>query len=87
MKKLNEFIGKVGYDKVAHFAIAGWMVSAASPYGFKWMAIVFVCVALLSLIKELFLDEKFDLGDIAAACLGMFVSLVLYIPWDIMTDV
>ena len=44
MKKLNELISKVGYDKVAHFAIAGWAVSAASAYGFKWMAIVFVCV-------------------------------------------
>lgn len=84
MKKLNELIGKVGYDKVAHFAIAGWAVSAASAYGFKWMAIVFVCVMLLSLIKEALLDENFDWGDIAAAFLGMFTSFILYIPWDSM---
>ena len=81
---LNNLISKVGYDKLAHFAIAGWLVSAASAYGMKWMAIVFTCVMILSLIKELFLDEKFDWGDIAAAFLGMFVSLVLYIPWDSM---
>ena len=85
MKKLNELISKVGYDKVAHFAIAGWLVSAASAYGFKWMAIVFVCVMLLSVIKEALLDEKFDWGDIVAACLGMLLSLVLYIPFDAMT--
>lgn len=86
MKKLNELISKVGYDKVAHFAMAGWAVSAASAYGFKWMAIVFTCVMILSLIKELFLDDSFDWGDIAAAFLGMFVAMVLYIPYDIMTD-
>ncbi|MBR2456110.1 MAG: hypothetical protein IKB31_02975 [Bacteroidaceae bacterium] len=84
MKVLNNLISKVGYDKVAHFAIAGWLVSAASAYGFKWMAIVFVCVMLLSVIKEALLDEKFDWGDIVSAALGMFVSLILYIPWDSM---
>lgn len=86
MKKLNELISKVGYDKVTHFAIAGWAVSAASAYGFKWMAIVFTCVMLLSVIKEALLDEKFDWGDIAAAALGMFVSFILYIPWDSMHE-
>lgn len=85
MKKLNNLISKVGYDKVAHFAIAGWAVSAASAYGFKWMAIVFVCVMILSVIKEALLDEKFDWGDIVSAFLGMFLSLVLYIPFDAMT--
>lgn len=86
MKKLNELISKVGYDKVAHFAIAGWAVSAASAYGFKWMAIVFVCVMLLSVIKEALLDEKFDWGDIVSAFLGMLTSLILYIPWDSMHE-
>ena len=86
MKVLNNLIGKVGYDKVAHFAIAGWAVSAASAYGFKWMAIVFTCVMLLSVMKEALLDENFDWGDIVAAFLGMFVSLVLYIPWDSMHE-
>ena len=86
MKKLNELIGKVGYDKVVHFAIAGWAVSAASAYGFKWMVIVFTCVMLLSVIKEALLDKKFDWGDIAATFIGMLVSLVLYIPWDSMHE-
>lgn len=86
MKKLNELISKVGYDKVAHFAIAGWAVSAASAYGFKWMAIVFTCVMLLSVIKEALLDENFDWGDIVASFLGMFASLVLYIPLDSMHE-
>lgn len=54
MKKLNELIGKV-----AHFAIVGWVVSAASAYGFKWMAIMFVCVMLLSVIKEALLEDGF----------------------------
>ena len=86
MKKLNKLISKVGYDKVAHFAIAGWAVSAASAYGFKWMAIVFTCVMLLSFIKEALLDEKFDWGDIVSAFLGMFTSFILYIPWDSMAE-
>jgi hypothetical protein len=86
MKLLNNLITKVGgYDKVAHFAISGWLVSAMSVYGFKYMAIMFVAVLILSVIKELFLDEEFCLGDIAASCLGMFAALVMYIPYDAMT--
>lgn len=85
MKLLNDLITKVGgYDKVTHFAISGWLVSAMSVYGFKYMAIMFVAVLILSVIKELFLDEEFCLGDIVASCLGMFAALVMYIPYDAM---
>lgn len=87
MKALDKLVSRVGgYDKVAHFSIGGWILSASAVYGFKWMAISFVAVLVLSVIKEMFLDDEFNLGDIAATALGMFLAMILYIPYDAMME-
>lgn len=80
MKKLNNFIKDIGVDKVLHFAFGGWAVSVASPFGVLAMAIMFAIIMILSIVKEKYLDEEFDSGDINAAFLGCFTAFMAYIP-------
>lgn len=83
MKKLNNLLNKVGMDKALHFAFAGWAVSAVSPYGIATMAVVFILVFILSVIKERCLDDSPDFSDVVAGFLGEITALLLYIPYDI----
>lgn len=79
MKILNDFIAKVGEDKVLHFAIGGWAVSAVYPLGINAIGITFLIVMILSFIKEQYLDDNFDVGDIVASFIGSFISFLIYI--------
>lgn len=85
MKILNDFIRKVGEDKVIHFAIGGWAVSVVSPFGATAMSIMLVIIMALSFVKEIYLDEKFDIKDINAAflgCLTAFIANILLLLTD-----
>lgn len=84
MKKLNNFLNKVGIDKALHFAVGGWIVSILSPFGIGAMGIAFIIMLILSVIKEKLLDEQVDIYDIVAAFIGGFISFILYIPVDIL---
>lgn len=85
MKRLNNFIERVGQDKVIHCAIAGWAVSAVSPFGLGAMMVVFGLLMFLSVLKEFILDEEGpDYNDITAALLGCMTAFLLYIPADAM---
>ena len=86
MKKLNNLLNKVGMDKALHFAFAGWAVSAVSPFGITAMAIVFILVFILSIIKERCLDDSPDFSDVLAGFLGEIVAIFLYIPADIILN-
>lgn len=86
MKRLNDFLCKVGTDKALHFAFGGWIVSAVSPFGIDIMGIALFIVIVLSFIKELFLDEYADFADIVSAFFGGFVAFVIYIPVDILLN-
>lgn len=86
MKKLNNLLNKVGTDKALHFAFAGWAVSAVSPYGIVTMAVVFILVFILSIIKERCLDDYADFSDVVASFLGEIVALLLYIPADLILN-
>ncbi len=46
------------------------------------MEIVFAIMLVASFVKERYLDEEEDFGDIVAGFLGGFASVVLYIPAD-----
>ena len=83
MKRLNKFIEKVGIDKVLHFAVGGWVVSAVSPFGLGAMLIAWAVIVGLNIIKEAFLDDFFDWKDVAACVMGGMMSFLMYVPADI----
>ena len=78
--KLTDFIvGKVGADKLLHFAFAGWAVALFQTAGPVWMAVVSVLLILMSVGKELWLDFKPDWKDLYAALAGMGITWLTYI--------
>jgi hypothetical protein len=82
MKIVNKIIGKVGVDKVLHFAFGGWITAKFCESGILLLAVIGILFCgIASIIKER-LDEKFDWKDIAAAMLGGVVELV---TWYIIT--
>ena len=82
MKRLNDFIDKVGVDKVLHFAFGGWMVSAFSPLGIIGMVGALITLIILGVVKEKVLDDNADIMDIWASVVGAFVAFAVYIPID-----
>ena len=50
------------------------------------MAIVFILVFILSIIKERCLDDYADFSDVVASFLGEIVTLLLYIPADLVLN-
>ena len=76
MKIVNKIIGKVGVDKVLHFAFGGWIGAKFNETGIVLAAVIGILfVGIASIIKER-LDSKFDWKDIAAAMLGGLLELV-----------
>lgn len=79
MKKLDNFINKIGIDKVLHFVVSGWIISLFIPCGIIVISIVFILLFILSIIKELVLDDYVDTNDIIAGFLGESVSMIFYL--------
>ena len=78
MKIVNKIIGKVGVDKVLHFAFGGWIGAKFNETGIVLAAVIGILfVYFVSIVKER-LDSKFDWKDIAAAMLGCLVELVTW---------
>lgn len=77
MKLVNNIIEKFGIDKVLHFFGGAWIVSMFSPIGWVGIIIGIVAMLALSFVKEIFLDEIFDIKDIFAACLGGGLSILI----------
>jgi hypothetical protein len=82
MKLLDDFINKVGIDKVLHFLGGGFICSLVTfvailqeTFSNLWVACALpimgtLIVALLSWGKEVALDDKVDKKDTYAALLG-----------------
>ena len=77
MKLVNNIIEKFGIDKVLHFLVGFGIVCSFSSFGWIGIIIGFVVMLALSFVKEIFLDEVFDIKDIFAACLGGVLSVVV----------
>lgn len=76
MKIVNNILGKIGVDKMLHFAFGGWITAKFCESGIILAAVIgILLVGIASIIKER-LDEKFDWKDIAAAMLGGLLELV-----------
>ena len=87
MKILDDFLAKVGTDKVLHFFGGGFICSLISFVVIlqeplvSWekvsaVTIGAVFVLIISILKELLLDDKPDWKDVWAAMLG---SLLVYL--------
>ena len=57
MKKLDNFINKIGIDKVLHFVVSGWIISLFIPCGIIVISIVFILL-LVSRLKKVEMSEK-----------------------------
>lgn len=78
MKALDEFINKIGTDKVLHFLVGAWIISLLSPIGWGAVTVGIVLVLFASVIKEVFLDDEIDVWDIVAGVAGSAVSALIY---------
>lgn len=82
MKELDDLIKKVGNDKVLHFLGGGWICAVITFVSIlqegdldSWGKISCVIigttvVVFLSVVKEIFLDDKADWIDVVAAVIG-----------------
>lgn len=79
MKILDNFINRIGSDKLLHYLVGAWLLALAQPYGALGMGIMFILFLILSLYKEYKLDNKPDLVDVAYYIGGSITSTVSYI--------
>lgn len=87
LKKLREktiaLIEKIGVYHAIHFLISGWFITIgltiSIPMGFAF----FITIMLAYVLKEKFLNEKFDLMNVFAGIFGGLFAFLLYTPISI----
>lgn len=77
MKFLNNFINKVGYDKLLHFLVLALITAYAAILGPEYMWIMMILSPVVGVFKEVF-DSKFDFKDILAGVIGSIFSVAMY---------
>lgn len=77
MKMIDKFLAKVGTDKALHFLVGALLTSYASMVNDVCMWVTAVLVVIASLCKE-GLDDKYDIKDIIAGCIGAATSIAVY---------
>ena len=89
MKKLTKIekwiagmIDYVGIERVLHFFVGLWIVTYGFVWGFDIGCLCFVGLMILSVAKEVFIDEKTDWIDAVFSVVGGMVAYALYIPID-----
>ena len=79
LKKWNNFIERIGADKLLHLFLFAWVVAEAKMFGAVAMWAAYWLMAVLSIAKEIWLDEKGDLDDVLYGAAGGFVSVLMYL--------
>lgn len=77
MKIVNKLLSKIGVDKLLHFLIGALATALASMISESHMYATAIVVFVLSIGKEA-LDDKFDIWDIIAGCIGAVTSIAVY---------
>ena len=80
--KIADILNKIGIDKVLHFLVFAWLVSVGLTYSFTMGIYFFLGMTILSIVKEMVVDKKFDWLDLIAGLVGGIASFALYIPKD-----
>lgn len=86
MKLTDKIVEKYGADRVMHFLFGAWLVAEGKAYGLAGMLAMMVVLAVLVVLKETVFDDKFNKGDLAFSALGGMVSVILYIPIDVICN-
>ena len=87
IEKFNDWMDKVGADKLLHFFVATWIVAECKSYGVAPMLLGFVVIVLLAVVKEYVLDKTGDYKDLLCSMLGGVFSILLYIVGDIVCTI
>lgn len=77
MKIVNNFLAKVGTDKVLHFLVCALFVAYASMLGVEYMWGALILSPIVSIFKEV-ADGRFDFKDIIAGIIGSVFSVAMY---------
>ena len=77
MKIINDFINKVGADKVLHFTIAALITAWGGLFGGATLLLSAIGIIALSLVKE-HLDSEFSAKDIYYSIGGSMTSIIMY---------
>lgn len=77
-EKLDNFIDKVGVDKMLHFLVGGWLTTIGLILGLKGGLIALFILLLVSIVKEKYMDNEFTKDDIKAALIGSGASFIIY---------
>lgn len=77
LKKLNNLIERIGADKLLHLFLFAWVVAEAKQFGDVAMWAAYWLMAVLSITKEIWLDNKGDMKDVLYGAAGGGVSVIL----------
>lgn len=77
LKRWNNLIVRIGVDKLLHFLLFAWVVAEAKMFGLTAMWVAYWLMAVLSIIKEIWLDNKGDMKDVLYGAAGGGVSVIL----------
>lgn len=78
MRKINAIIERIGADKLLHLFLFAWVVSEAKAFGVTAMWVAYWLMAVLSIAKEMWLDDKGDVEDALYGAAGGAISVVIY---------
>ena len=78
MKVLNTLISRIGADKLLHFFLFAWIVAEAKAFGVTAMWVAYWLMAVLSIAKEMWLDDEGDLDDVLYGAAGGGASILMY---------
>ena len=76
---MKNLIEKYGMDKLLHFLGGAWVTSLFTPLGWYGVVVGVVMTAVVSVFKEMCLDQSSDKMDIVAAVIGSGVSVILFV--------
>lgn len=77
MKIINNFLVKVGTDKVLHFLVLALLTAYATILGVEYMWGMMILSPFVGVFKELF-DSRFSGKDIIAGILGSIFTVAMY---------
>lgn len=77
MKMLDTLISRIGVDKLLHLLLFAWVVAEAKMFGDVAMWAVYWLMAVLSIAKEIWLDNKGDMKDVLYGAMGGGISVLM----------
>ena len=78
MRLTDYIVSRIGVDKLLHFLLFAWVVAEAKVFGLTAMWLAYWLMAVLSIAKEIWLDDKGDLDDVLYGAAGGMVSVLMY---------